>query len=645
MTGADDELSPSADASADDPDWPLVRGRQLIQSGQALAAVSHYEAALAKRPDDPALNLHLARALMMIDRAGEARASLRKALSSKGLGPVAWFELGLAEQRCGRFARAAIAYRRSALGRPTWFEAQLHAAQALLALGKRTLALAHARAATDIRPQSPQALHLLGVTLALTRQFTEAARVFEAWSQVDGLDPGPELYRARALRLAGDTNAAQAACLKALERRPDHLRALYLIAKLALGADDLPKAQIYWHKLAQALPDRPAIRVQFGQVLLRRAQFQSAKDQARKALGIDPTSAPALALLVEAHLACGEALKARDALAEFDGRRQGDSGLAALSAEVARRLDQRVARAAPALKTRKGRTTTGAPPPRFVPQSRDATPKSAWVTRPKTPTYFSGLEIVDHIAILRALILNDLRLKYRGNSLGFVLEILRPTLVIAAHYYLFVLVRKPMPANLPIVTFVIAGFPVWFAFNGALQAGSHGTRSAAQAILLPQVTMFHVKLAKASWAVLLNFVFCLCASWPLIFFFRQDLSLPDIPTSAVIFILSGSMGFGLGLISEQMSKRWPIVDIFTKLLAWALYVTSGQYFSIMTVERGWAQFLWFNPLIHLVEYERHAFDPGYPIAVVNLGYPAAFAVSLMMLALMGKKAARRGAFA
>jgi capsular polysaccharide transport system permease protein len=105
------------------------------------------------------------------------------------------------------------------------------------------------------------------------------------------------------------------------------------------------------------------------------------------------------------------------------------------------------------------------------------------------------------------------------------------------------------------------------------------------------------------------------------------------------------MGFGLGLISEQMSKRWPIVDIFTKLLAWALFVTSGQYFSIMTVERGWAQFLWFNPLIHLVEYERHAFDSGYPIAVVNLGYPASFAVALMMLALMGKKAARRGAIA
>jgi ABC-type polysaccharide/polyol phosphate export permease len=51
----------------------------------------------------------------------------------------------------------------------------------------------------------------------------------------------------------------------------------------------------------------------------------------------------------------------------------------------------------------------------------------------------------------------------------------------------------------------------------------------------------------------------------------------------------------------------------------------------------------FNPLLHLVEYERYAFDPGYPIALVNLGYPTVFAMSLIMLALMGRKAAYRKA--
>jgi len=645
MSGVDHGRSGPPESLDEDPDWPLVKGRQLTESGQLSEAISHYQVALAKRPNDPALNLHLGRALMMMDRPGDARAFLRKAISSKGLGPVAWFELGVAEQRCHRLARAAVAYRRSALGRPAWFEAQFQAAQAMLAVGKRSVAIDHARAAADLRPEAPEALRVLGVALALTRRFTEAATVFEAWSRVDRRLPEPELYRARVLRLEGDTGAAQAACLKALARRSGHLRSLYLMAKLAIASDDIPKAQIYWHKLAQALPDRGAIKVKLGQILLRREQYSSAKDQARKALGIDRTSAPALALLIQAHLACGEALKARDALSEFDGCSRDESGLAALRAEIARRLDQRIARSAPQVKTRRSAGAAGAPPSRFVPQPREPKHQSSWVSRQQPPRYFPSFDFIDHIRILKALILKDLRIKYRGNSLGIALELLRPTLVIVAHYYLFVLVHKPMPANLPIQTFVIAGFPVWFAFNGALQAGVHGARSVAQAILLPKVSAFHVKLAKASWPVLLNFMFCICASWPLIFFFHQDIPLPNIALSCFIFLLAGSMGFGMGLMSEQLSHKWPIFDIFTKLISWALYVTSGQYFSIMTVQRGWADILWFNPLIHLVEYERHAFDFGYPVAIVNLGYPAAVAVSLLMLALMGKKAARQAALA
>ena len=85
--------------------------------------------------------------------------------------------------------------------------------------------------------------------------------------------------------------------------------------------------------------------------------------------------------------------------------------------------------------------------------------------------------------------------------------------------------------------------------------------------------------------------------------------------------------------------------IIVKLMMWAIFVTSGQYISITSVRRTFAEILWFNPLLHLVEYERHAFDPGYPIALVTLIYPAAIAVALLMLALMGMRATRQAAIA
>jgi ABC-type polysaccharide/polyol phosphate export permease/predicted Zn-dependent protease len=634
MTSPDPQLSRSPEAFDQDPDWPLITGRQLIKSGHVLDAVSHLEAALAARPGDPALNLQLGRAFMMLKRPGDARAHLRRALSSEGLRPVAWFELGKLEQECGRPARAAVAYQCSARARPTWFDAQAHAAQSMLAIGQRHSAILRARAAVDLRPESPHALRLLGVTLALTRRFAEAISVFESWSRAEPLASDPETYRARVLRLSGDNSAAQAACLTALVRRPSDVRALQTLARLALDAEDLAKAQIYLNKVVQLQPDRPMSRVRLGELFLKRERFFDAKQQARKALGLAPTLAPALALLVQAHLICGEILKARDALLEFDGCTGNDGGLGDIRAEVARRLEQRNHL------PDKGRRGAGAAPPplRFIPQARDPSAQSTWLS-PRETRAHARLEFVEHLAILRALILKDLRIKYRGNSLGITLELLRPILVVGAHYYLFVLTRKPMLANLPILTFVIAGFPIWFAFNECLNVGIYGNQFAGPAMLLPRVTPFHIKFSKATWAVLLNFTFCICASWPMVYFFGQDLPEPNLALSAYIFIMAGAMGLGLGLLSEQLTKRWPIVDILVKLLGWALFVTSGQYFSLMTSERTWGAIVRFNPLLHLVEYERYAFDPGYPIALVSLGYPTAFAVSLMMLALMGRKAA------
>ncbi len=637
MTSAGPQPSRSPKPMDQDPDGPLVTGRQLIKSGQVLAGISHFEAALAARPGDPALNLQLGRALMTINRPSEARAHIRKALSSDGLGAVAWFELGELERLGGRSARAAIAYQRSARARPTWFDAQVQAAQAMLALRHRSKALSHARAAATLRPQSPRALRLLGVTLALTRQFPEAIGVFETWSRLEPLASDPETYRARVLRLNGDNSAAQAACLIALVRRPDDVRALQTVSKLALNAEDLAKAQIYLSKLVQVQPDRPMSRVRLGELFLKRERFFDAKQQARNALSLAPTLAPALALLVQAHLVCGEILKARDALLEFEDCSGSDGGHGDIRTEVSRRLEQRNSHAD------KGRKSgaAGSPPLRFIPQPRAPTAQCVWLSREPRPG--PDLEFIEHVAILRALILKDLRIKYRGNSLGITLELLRPIIVVGAHYYLFVLTRKPMPANLPILTFVIAGFPIWFAFNECLNVGIYGGQYAGQALLLPRVTAFHIKFSKATWAVLLNFTFCICASWPMVFFFGQDLPEPNLALSAYIFIMAGAMGLGLGLLSEQLSKRWPIIDIFTKLLGWALFVTSGQYFSLMTSERSWGEIVRFNPLLHLVEYERYAFDPGYPIALVNLGYPTVFAMSLIMLALMGRKAAYRKA--
>jgi ABC-type polysaccharide/polyol phosphate export permease len=56
-----------------------------------------------------------------------------------------------------------------------------------------------------------------------------------------------------------------------------------------------------------------------------------------------------------------------------------------------------------------------------------------------------------------------------------------------------------------------------------------------------------------------------------------------------------------------------------------------------------ATYVWYNPLIHLAEYQRHAFDTGYPVFYARLWYPTLVLLGLLFFGLAADRAlARRG---
>ncbi len=252
------------------------------------------------------------------------------------------------------------------------------------------------------------------------------------------------------------------------------------------------------------------------------------------------------------------------------------------------------------------------------------------------------IDAIDHLYILWALMLRDLRLKYRNSKLGVWLEFLRPIVVTAAHYYFFLFINRPMPAHIPIESFVIAGFSVWFAFYGASQGMINGAGNSLRVNLLPGITRLHLQLARAGRAWMVSLVFCLFAWIPLVLL-GDAIPFPAVGLTLAVFLITGGIGVGFGLIVEQLGRNFPVVKILDKLVTWALFISSGLYFSIATSFRPMAQVVWFNPLLHLVEYERYAFDPGYPVALVNLAFPIAFAIALPMVGLAMARA--RGRFA
>lgn len=240
---------------------------------------------------------------------------------------------------------------------------------------------------------------------------------------------------------------------------------------------------------------------------------------------------------------------------------------------------------------------------------------------------------IDHLLIVRALILRDLRSRYRGNPFGVLSEYFRLVIVIVAHYVFFSVTDKEMPANVPIEIFVIAAFSIWFGFSRTVTAAESGAKWPARASQIPGITRMHFRLAKSAWSVLSNLFFCLfCAL--LLRLYGDEVNLPDVPLTVLLFAIVAGLAFGFGLLVEALERHWPLVQPLEKIVIWVLFVSCGIYFSESNTTPILGEVFWFNPLLHLVEYQRHAFDPGYPVALLDLSYPATCAAGLIFFGLL-----------
>jgi capsular polysaccharide transport system permease protein len=114
-----------------------------------------------------------------------------------------------------------------------------------------------------------------------------------------------------------------------------------------------------------------------------------------------------------------------------------------------------------------------------------------------------------------------------------------------------------------------------------------------------------------------------------------DMPLPDVPLSLLVFFITVALGTGSRLVFEALSGVWPLVKGIKKAIVFGIFLTSGIYFSASESSSDiLKEYSWYNPMLHLIEYQRHAIFPGYPIARVTLCYPAAWALGLILIGLM-----------
>ena len=243
----------------------------------------------------------------------------------------------------------------------------------------------------------------------------------------------------------------------------------------------------------------------------------------------------------------------------------------------------------------------------------------------------SRVYLTDHLMIIRALIFRMVRVKFMRAPAGFLLEFFQPTLSCVAHYFIFWAVSKGMPPGMSLEQFIWGAFTPWLTFSQTYHVLERLPGSKAPPI--PGVTAMHARLVHVVWNIVSKGAFCY-GSVAIMIVFGDNITFPNVPLTALILVLAATLGMGLGMSIEGICRVAPALDSIFHMLSYGLFITAGIYFSVSTSPLILMKFFVYNPLLHLVEYERYAFDPGYPVNLVSLTYPLAWAAGLLLSGLL-----------
>lgn len=155
-------------------------GLLLMQEGQPEAAMAHYRAAIAVKPDDAFAHNNLGHTLASVGRVDEAVPLLEEAVRIEPGNAEAWSNLGNAHAARQRWADALAAYERALAVRPSFADAWGNAANVMLLTGRRDDAIAAYERALALDPGFADARRNLAIALADAGRRAEAEAQLEA---------------------------------------------------------------------------------------------------------------------------------------------------------------------------------------------------------------------------------------------------------------------------------------------------------------------------------------------------------------------------------------------------------------------------------------------------------------------------------
>jgi len=242
--------------------------------------------------------------------------------------------------------------------------------------------------------------------------------------------------------------------------------------------------------------------------------------------------------------------------------------------------------------------------------------------KPQSPRKFKTARTI------LALVLREMETTFGQSPGGYIWAILKPVAAITLMSFIFSLAfRSPsIGTNFPI--FYATGMLPFMLFNETANKTAKALKFSRQLLQYPGVRYMDAIIARFLLNLLTHLMVFYVVMTSIHYIYDLGVFL-DLPAILISLAMAAALGLGIGCLNCFLMSMFPVWEQLWGVLTTPLFIISTIIFTFEVVPANYREYLWYNPLVHIVGLMRRGFYPTYDATYVSVTY--VFGVALVTL--------------
>ena len=226
-----------------------------------------------------------------------------------------------------------------------------------------------------------------------------------------------------------------------------------------------------------------------------------------------------------------------------------------------------------------------------------------------------------------ALILREMATSYGRSPGGYIWAIAEPVAGIALLTFIFSLGFQTPPLGISFALFYASGLVPFLIYSDVSTKISQSINFSLPLLGYPRVTLADALIARALLTVMTQLLVSGLVFGGLITFIDTQSHL-DIAKLAQALLMAFLLGFGVGSINCFLVTIFPVWQRVWSILNRPMFLLSCIVFIFEMIPLPYRDWLWYNPVVHIIGMSRRALYFGYSGTYVTPIYVYIFSLTL-----------------